>query len=121
VDEAHRMSDSGRMWLTNRYPLIDASMMRSDCESILLSHGLPIPRKSACVFCPWHSNRAWQEVRDHDPVGWAKAITYDARLRTQRGAYVHRKMKPLADVNLRTQARLDLDGFGNDCVGMCGV
>jgi len=32
------------------------------------TYGLPVPRKSACVYCPYHSDRAWREVRDFDPA-----------------------------------------------------
>lgn len=34
------------------YPLIDWGMDRQDCKELIASVGLPVPPKSACVFCP---------------------------------------------------------------------
>lgn len=34
------------------YPLIDWRMNREDCKELIASAGLPVPPKSACVFCP---------------------------------------------------------------------
>jgi hypothetical protein len=34
------------------YPLIEWGMTRDDCKSSIRSEGLPIPPKSACIFCP---------------------------------------------------------------------
>lgn len=38
---------------TNIYPLIDYDIHRIDCECIIRQHGLPIPPKSSCYFCPF--------------------------------------------------------------------
>jgi hypothetical protein len=121
LSEADRMSDSGRKWLTHAYPLIDAGMRRADCEDLLRDHGFPPFLKSACVYCPWHSAKAWLDVRDHDPDGWTRAIAYDERVRAQRKAAVHRSLIPLRDVSLKAQQGFDLDGFSNECSGHCGV
>lgn len=34
------------------YPLIDAGMDREACKEMIRSAGLPVPPKSACIFCP---------------------------------------------------------------------
>lgn len=34
------------------YPLVEADMDREDCKAYILKHGLPLPPKSACFFCP---------------------------------------------------------------------
>jgi hypothetical protein len=51
LDEYQRMKQSDVQYIQNQYPLIDKRMTRSDCKQWLLSHGLPIPPRSACVFC----------------------------------------------------------------------
>lgn len=117
LDEAHRMTDARPKWLRHDYPLVDARMTRSACAKLLEENGLPVPRKSACVYCPWHSDAAWRETRDHDPAGWFLAVEFDRRLRAERGASLHRSMIPLADVRLGSTATL----FGNECEGVCGV
>lgn len=120
-EEAHRMMDSGRKWLTHAYPLIDAGMKVAQCERVLLDNGLPVPRKSACVQCPWRSPQNWLMLRDHDPAGWQKALAYDDRVRAQRGASLHRSLIRLRDVSFKVQQKFNLDGFGNECQGVCGV
>lgn len=34
------------------YPLIEWGMNREDCKDSIRSEGLPVPPKSACIFCP---------------------------------------------------------------------
>lgn len=34
------------------YPLIEWGMTRKDCKYSIISEGLPVPPKSACIFCP---------------------------------------------------------------------
>lgn len=119
LDEADRMKPSRRKWLKNAYPLVDARLRRYDCATLLRSHGLPVPRKSACVFCPWHSGAAWREIQIHDPIGWQNAVAYDERLTRERGASVLRSRIPLREMQF--DAQQDLDGFNNECAGVCGV
>jgi hypothetical protein len=37
----------------NRYPLIEQGLCRCRCERLVRAAGYPVPRKSACVFCPF--------------------------------------------------------------------
>lgn len=46
----------GRM-RTNKYPLIELDMTRADCSAYIEKMGLPVPPKSACVHCPFSSER----------------------------------------------------------------
>lgn len=130
LDEAHRMKDSGVRFVTNCYPLIDRRMTRHDCLRWMQAHGYPEPPKSACVFCPYTNNARWRHLRDTAPQDWQRAVDFDARLRTVqmpgvRGtAYVHRTLIPLSQVDLSTAAdygQRELDLWGNECEGMCGV
>jgi hypothetical protein len=118
VEESSRMSISPVQWIQNRYPLVEAGLTRSACARILTEHGLPVPRKSACVYCPYHSDRAWREVRDFDPAGWAQAIAYDDQVRADRGASLHRSLIPLRLVDLGQD---EPDLFAEECAGHCGV
>ncbi|WP_143774017.1 hypothetical protein [Niastella vici] len=34
------------------YPLVEWGMTRNDCKNKIRSEGLPVPPKSACIFCP---------------------------------------------------------------------
>lgn len=53
------------------FPLVEADMDRDDCKNMILRHGLPLPPKSACFFCPSSSP---EDVRNLPPDLLAKAI-----------------------------------------------
>jgi hypothetical protein len=128
IDEADRMKPAKEKWITNRYPLVDAGMTRSGCMTLLEAHGLPIPEKSACVYCPFHSDAAWLKLKTHNPVEFERAVLFDEYARDQRGAgierpaFLHRSLIPLREVVFPPDdPRFDFDGFNNECEGHCGV
>lgn len=102
LDEFQRMRSSEKPWKTNDYPLIDLRLTRQDCVNIILDAGLPIPPKSSCWFCPYHSQRAWQEMRQDSPELFDKAVALEKLLNERRArlgkdpVFFHRKLKPLA-------------------------
>lgn len=129
MDEAIRMKPAFVKWQKNRWPLIEKGMSRRECQKWLAVHGLDAP-KSACIGCPYHSNAHWRDMRDNSPDEWSDAVRVDRLIRadgtTMRGMralqYMHRSLKPLDEVDLRTDAELGQgDLFGNECEGMCGV
>lgn len=134
LDEVHRMKPPKRRWVTNEYPLIDARMDRDACKRWMGAHGWTAPR-SACTYCPYHSNHEWRRLRDEDPNGWAEAVRVDTEMRSTaagrreagtsalRGIpFVHRSLVPLPMVDLSTpEDHGQGDLFGNECEGMCGV
>ncbi|WP_368649774.1 hypothetical protein [Brucella intermedia] len=127
LDEALRMKPSFETWQTNRWPLIERGMTRNDCLRWLERHGYPLPPKSACIGCPFHSDDHWRHMRNHDPEAWADAVAVDATIRTGfhgiRGeVYLHRSAVPLDQADLSTAAdHGQLDLWLNECEGMCGV
>ncbi|KSV71149.1 hypothetical protein N182_30630 [Sinorhizobium sp. GL2] len=127
LDEIIRMKPSREAWQLNRWPLIERRMSRRDCLAWLRRHGYPEPPKSACIGCPFHNDNRWRAIRDDDPAAWADAIEVDRSIRTGlrgiRGeVYLHRSAVPLDQVDLSTAAdQGQLDLFGNECEGMCGV
>jgi hypothetical protein len=128
TDEIQRMKDSRDKWQVNRWPLIEKRMNRWDCLRWLDRHGYPKPPKSACTFCPFRDNKSWREMRDNDPESWADAVQVDREIRdgmpgVDSQVFVHRSMKPLDQVDLRTAADKGQIEFGfiQECEGMCGV
>ncbi len=127
LDEVLRMKPSFEAWQVNRWPLIERRMSRRDCLRWLERHGYPLPPKSACIGCPFHSDAAWRHIRDTDPEAWADVVNLDRTIRTGfrgiRGeVYLHRSAVPLDQVDLTTEAdRGQLDLWPNECEGMCGV
>jgi len=127
MDESVRMKPSFETWRLNRWPLIEERMSRQDCLAWLSRHDYPLPPKSACIGCPFHSDAMWRAMRDGDPGAWSDAVDVDRTIRTGlrgiRGeVYLHRSGVPLGEADLSTEAdRGQLDLFANECDGMCGL
>lgn len=127
TDEIIRAKPSFEDWQVKRFPLIEKRMSRQDCFAWLRRHGYPIPPKSSCIGCPFHDNGRWRHMRDHDADAWADAVEIDRVLRTGlrgiRGeVFLHRSCVPLDQADLSTSAdRGQLDLFGYECEGMCGL
>lgn len=130
TDEASRMKDSREPWQKNRWPLIEKGMSRSDCLKWMESHGFPKPPRSACVFCPYHSQTEWRRLRDEEPEDFQKAVEFDAAIRKSKALikgfdsipFIHNSRKPLSEVDFRTEEeRGQFNLFNNECEGMCGV
>jgi hypothetical protein len=134
TDEAMRMKPSRQPWTKTRWPLIEEMMSRKDCLAWMEARGFPEPPRSACTFCPFHSNGEWANLRDVDPVAFADAARFEAELQESAAQsesatgipFLHRSCKPLQDVDLDAPAKGwkdpdQLGLFGNDCEGLCGV
>lgn len=105
LDEWQRAKDSDVKYITNEWPLIDKGMTRNDCINWLERHGLEVPGKSSCTFCPYHSKRAWQELKRQGGSDWDEAVRVDKAVRKARppyDLYVHPARIPLIDVDLST-------------------
>lgn len=75
LDEFQRMrTDSGIPTQVLEYPLINLRLTRKDCVNIIKSAGLPVPPKSACWFCPFHSKAAWHRLKVDNPDLFQKAV-----------------------------------------------
>ena len=129
-DEVERMKASQDDWNECRWPLIDLKMTRQDCKSWMHVMGYPEPPRSACTFCPSHSDQEWARLKFREPEEFAKAVDFDVRLRnlaeqstgTAKLAgpvYLHSSLKPLSEVEFKDDD--PKDQFGNECEGLCGV
>ncbi|WP_106754628.1 MULTISPECIES: hypothetical protein [Pannonibacter] len=127
TDEVVRAKPSFEPWQIKRFPLIEKRFSRRDCLAWLRRLGYPEPPKSACIGCPFHDSARWRNMRDYDAEAWADAVEVDRALRHGlrgiRGeVFLHRSCVPLDEADLSTAAdRGQLDLFGNECEGMCGV
>lgn len=125
TDEASRMRDSREPWLRNRYPLIEIGASRADCLRWIRERGLPLPSRSACVFCPFHSEAEWAGLNAKDR---AVANEVDERIRNLRRGqrsgevelYLHRSLRPLATIDFDKSNDRSLFADA-ECEGMCGV
>ena len=127
VDEASRMRASDVAWVENRYPLIELGMTRLDCIVWLSRRGLPAPPKSSCLGCPYHDNGYWERLRAESPAEFEDTVVVDRAIRSKgslRGMhaeqFMHRSRVPLDKVEFAAdEGQLDL--FGEECEGVCGV
>lgn len=108
------------------YPLLDLRIDRSACAEIIRKAGLPVPSKSSCFFCPFHSPRHWAEMRRDRPEQFWKAVELEQRLneRTTRGkdpVWLTRFNKPLDEAIAEAQPALFSDEPEGFCLsGTCG-
>jgi len=124
TDEALRIKDSQVKYIKHRWPLIEKGMSRQDCEKYLAGKGLDVPPRSSCSFCPYHSTKEWQKVKQQ-PEDWNEAMAIDNAMRDLRPPYrlfVHPSRKPLEGVDLRTEEeRGQYSLWDDECSGICGV
>lgn len=115
--------------IVTRWPLIEGGFSRDDCLAWLKANGYSEPPKSACTFCPFHSDAEWRRLRDTDPVGWSEAVELDRAIRhgltsksLSGSLFLHSSRLPLESVDFDSpndQSQSNL--FNNECEGMCGV
>lgn len=129
-DEIQRMKSSRDKWTQHRWPLVELEMRRHDCIAWLKKHGFPEPPRSACSYCPFHSNKEWRRLKEHEPEAFAEAVRVEKELQRTKAEtdnmrsipWLHRSCIPLEDVDLSTEEDAgQLDMFGNECEGLCGV
>ncbi len=131
TDEWTRMKHSRLPYIKHEWPLIEKNMSRGGCLDWMKAKGYPMPSKSSCTFCPYHSDELWRDMKLNDPKSFDQAVTVDRHLRSgqaniTRGLdgefYLHRSLKPLEEVDFRNAADLgQTDMFNEECEGMCGV
>ena len=128
TDEAHRMKESRISIINNKYPLIDFNMSRVDCLSWMKDKGLPEPPRSSRLFCPFHEDDEWRKLVGTS--GFDRAVQFEKNLqdsaRNQNALkgmpYLHSTCKPLDEIDFSdTKSYKQLEMFGNECEGMCGV
>ncbi len=127
LDEARRSIGIRKRCQRPHFPLIDRGWTRRDCIEYLkvkVPHEVP---RSACVYCPFHSDKEWLAIRTR-PEDWARAIAVDAAIREpgrivnrnmHAQMFAHRSCVPLDQVQFRHERQFNM--FTLECEGMCGV
>ena len=121
-DEIYRVKPSQHHYIKHMYPLIDKGMRRYDCINWLDRNNFKIPPRSACTFCPFHSNDEWLEIKK-DKKEWEEVIELDENIRKipslRDDAFLHKERIPIKDVNFNKETD-QLDLFNSECSGFCG-
>lgn len=105
--------DPEKPWKTLAYPLLNEIQLpnratpgitRQDCMNIIADASLPVPPKSSCYFCPFHTIHVWQEMRNKQPDLFKKACDLEDLMRKRSillgkgDIWFTGKQKPLAMV-----------------------
>ena len=124
TDEIQRMKWSRMYNIEYFYPLIYHNISRNDCVKFFKDNNFPVPVKSSCVFCPFHSDKFWLDIKKENGDAWKDSVRADRAIRdsSARGVkdklYLHRSLKPLEEVDLNED---QLDLFEEECEGYCGL
>ena len=122
-DELFRMKPNRIPYIQNVFPLIDMKMNREDCKNWMKDNGYPNPPRSACTFCPFHSNEEWRDIKNNEEE-WQQVVAFDKTIRKGTNDeylnFLHNSAEPIDQVNFNkkdNQPSLFIDG----CVeGYCG-
>ena len=132
LDEVHRMKPSRDPWAICRWPLIEKEMTRHDCLRWMERNGYPKPPRSACVYCPFHSDHEWRRLQVDDPKAFAAAVQFERDLQAHHAdksvantlnsiPYLHDTLRPLDSIDFTEDSTQGQFKWGNECEGMCGV
>ena len=130
-DEAIRIKPNYLPWIENIYPLVKAKISRQGCIEWMEANNYPKPPRSACTFCPYHSNKEWLRIKNN-PKEWEEIVKLDKKIRGgislkykekanyQSELYLHPDCVPIEEVDLGQD---DSQGelFDEECEGMCGI
>ena len=134
LDEVERMKPPRDPWIRNEWPLIEKRMSRHDCLRWMAKNGFPEPPRSACSYCPFHSDAEWRRLKEQEPEAFAEAVDVERKIQamhkatSQPGermgglAYLHDSLVPLDQVDFSTDEDHGQQVmFKQECAGMCGV
>lgn len=127
-DERSRMKVSHNKRRTNFYPLVDNFIRRTNSISYVKSHGLREPQRSSCYFCPYHSDRYWEWLKDYHPTEFDKAVEFERMVQARQNDYktaqifLHRSCKTLDQVKFSNKDQLNMfPELIDECGGECGI
>lgn len=127
LDEVMRIKPSRKNWLKSSWPLIEKRMSRTACLKWMKDKGYPEPPRSACVYCPFHSDAEWQRLKTDDPESFKFAAEWELKYQgamTQSSElkgvpWLNRRCRPISEIDFSKGKENDL--FINECEGVCGV
>jgi hypothetical protein len=102
-------------------------MTKAECIQWMIDQNLPVPPKSACIFCPYQSNSRWRDSKENRPEEFAQSVELDHAIRDsvhrgiQQPAYLHKSCKPLDQVDFDDPTYDLTDLVFGECSGNCGT
>jgi len=135
-DEIYRIKTNRLPYLHNTYPLVDKKFTRQSCQNWLIENNYPLAPRSACTFCPYHTNEEWLKIKNGNKEEWQEVISIDKAIRSQERfkknnvgsdkpkdeIFLHRDCKPIDEIDFTKKKKNQIEfGFLQECEGMCGV
>jgi len=136
TDEIQRAKESRVKWIRHEFPLLWSELQshcggllgwnRQQCVEFVEKSLGRSPPKSACYFCPYHTDKEWMNLKQNEPQTFERAVDFDLAIRKMTGingdAFLHRSLTPLSEINFdkRTTEPNQLSLL-DECDGMCGV
>ena len=125
LDEIQRAKEPINKWQVNCYPLIQNKITRHQCLEYIKKHNYKKPPRSACIVCPYHSNKEWLHMKENNPNEFQFAVDFDLKIRTTSSNgvknYLHSSMKPLGEIDFNKYKDPQYKLFDDECSGICGV
>ena len=132
TDEVQRMKTNQINYFKNVYPLIDMRWNRAKCIEWFNQEYNKTPPRSACTFCPFHSNEEWKRVKSNKEE-WDQVVQLEKTLQDNKEIiskvtgmkdtmFLTRKCVPIDEIDFEEDKNKDqLDMFNNECEGVCGL
>ena len=122
TDEIQRMKESILYNIDYFYPLIYHNMSRADCLNFFKENNFPVPSKSSCVFCPFHSDKFWRSLKKENGSAWKMSVEIDKVIRShpkmKEKQYLSKHCQPLDSIDFQEN---QTDLFEEECEGYCGI
>lgn len=127
-DERSRMKISTNKRRENYYPLVDNYIRRADSIAYVKKWGIKMPQRSSCFFCPFHSDRYWQWLKEFHISEFERAVDFEKTVQNRQNDYntsqifLHRSCKPLDQVQFTDENQLNMfPELIDECGGECGI
>ena len=128
TDEMQRMKINSNKYITNQYPLVEKDMTRGHCFEWVSKNNYPKPPRSACTFCPYHTNKEWAKIKENKKE-WEEVVTIDFAIRNtdmkhnkKKGLmYLHSDCIPINQIDFNEDDGQFAFDFKDECEGMCGL
>lgn len=80
---------------------------RQDCLDWFSRHGYRYPVKSSCIFCPFHNNDSWADMKKNRPQEFEIAVEVDRTIRNYNtygswecgNFFLHHSLRPLEEID----------------------
>lgn len=83
--------------IENRFPLFDMGIDRDSCIDLIRDHGLDLPPKSGCYFCPFQSKIDYRKLFLQHPDMFKKVEELEQNVISKKKIYL-RGNKPISEI-----------------------